>query len=630
MSHLLMRVLNFHWFCRFIYSKAEPEVSHIQKLVDTLLDIVLSCHDDLAVQARWGGLLHRLLRAHSRKLSLVVPWRPLYEMLRAQSMEPSATYEGEGQRSSLTSFSPFLHASPLFSIASFQNKIVPLNKFLTGSFWNAEQLVSRRSSHLACPKILSHLTACVAIHAGAGVMEARRSSLVHILHRARRFFPLGSAAEIWAEFAPPLQDPSSPAAFEAVGWLCMLMPTQEALRQQGNWAEWVPQWVSLLNSVTHNQYIESLWLSLFARLIKHDVHGMVYWPAVLPELWARMLWAFQLPVGTATASPPYYGSAPSLCAALFTDELGSRSASAAKAVIYLVGRQPVGADGEDPALVELESAVALLEQYYHPSNGGKWTAGLAIFLRELTAHLCRRLVAEHYVSVDASAVPQDSDEESDEDDGDGEDSESDDGGGVDSSSTDDEVATVPAGGAAAAPAARRHLTPPTRRRLVSAIVRLASKGQSSKDRSLRRASSASLALLANVEPDLVLPIVHRHFATALDTVTAARQYGGAIQTLSLCARPLLLAGLQPESAALLEEGGGSGGGADVGMALSRSEARAAAAQSLASAMMSTLPGIDANDPPKSLAVFRLYCCILSCVGDLPVRSFGFAWGLGGV
>ena len=47
----------------------------------------------------------------------------------------------------------------------------------------------------------------------------------------------------------------------------------------------------------------------------------------------------------------------------------------------------------------------------------------------------------------------------------------------------------------------------------------------------------------------------------------------------------------------------------------------AGAQAVATAIMATLPGIDANDPRKTLACFRLYCVVLSSVGTLQV---GFA------
>lgn len=46
------------------------------------------------LQTRWAQQLHRLLRLYRKKLGVVLPWRPLYEMLRALFMQPSAEYEG--------------------------------------------------------------------------------------------------------------------------------------------------------------------------------------------------------------------------------------------------------------------------------------------------------------------------------------------------------------------------------------------------------------------------------------------------------------------------------------------------------------------------------------------------------
>lgn len=73
-------------------------------------------------------------------------------------------------------------------------------------------------------------------------------------------------------------------------------------------------------------------------------------------------------------------------------------------MIYLLGRVPPPAAGqpkesmhEDMALSSLERMVLLLEQYFHPSNTGKWTPGLAIFLKYMCYHLNERLVSEHSV-----------------------------------------------------------------------------------------------------------------------------------------------------------------------------------------------------------------------------------------
>jgi hypothetical protein len=601
-------------------AKAEPDVAHLQLLAETLLDIVLTCHVDLAAQARWGALLNRVLRSYRRKLKLSILWKPIYEMLRQQTMEPSLSYDG------------------------------------------------------------------------IGVMQARNKHLMLLIYRSRRFFPAGSAAEIWAEFSPQLRDLSSPDAFEALGWLALFMPTQAATRRDGDWATWAKEWMELWGSVTHVHYWQALWMGLFARLIRHDVHGLVNWPELVPALCNRFLWAFNLPVGSATSSPPFSGTAPGMCAALFGDYIGSRTAAAAHSFIYLIGRCPEGTPADDDgALGALESTVALLEQYYHPSNGGKWTAGLALFLRETAGHLCQRLVAERgggglkkklvgngggatgatnpgtnceYMDQDLAEDSEDEeDDESDEeedDDSDNDASEGEESGFCeDESDGDDDDAVVNSGATTTtkrnslsntttlpiSPSARRPMTRETARRIVTALVKLATKGQSSKDGHMKRYSSIVLSLLAYVAPDLVLPFIHRHFVTALETVTAARQYGNAIQTLSLCIRPLLLAGLPSNPVAdstvavsavnmntttdtTITGGWGPGSASTIGnnttssidvemVVETREQMRVNAAQSVASALMATLPGIDANDPPKSLAVFRLYCCVLSCSGELP-------------
>lgn len=54
--------------------------------------------------------------------------------------------------------------------------------------------------------------------------EARREALVKVVHRGRRFFAPGAAAEIWAELRPLLDDDQKPECFEVCGglsWVCL-------------------------------------------------------------------------------------------------------------------------------------------------------------------------------------------------------------------------------------------------------------------------------------------------------------------------------------------------------------------------------------------------------------------------
>lgn len=51
------------------------------------------------------------------------------------------------------------------------------------------------------------------------------------------------------------------------------------------------------------------------------------------------------------------------------------------------------------AISHLEKMIALVEQYYHPSNGGKWTKGLCLFLKNLIKHfmsLLAQKVSAHF------------------------------------------------------------------------------------------------------------------------------------------------------------------------------------------------------------------------------------------
>lgn len=235
------------------------------------------------------------------------------------------------------------------------------------------------------------------------------------------------------EFRSALQDPASFNAFEALGWLVLLMPTHAALRYDGEWGLWMQEWMHIWGSVVHSRYWQALWINLIARLAKHDVHGLVDWPSLMPEIWSRFMWVFSVPVGTASSSIPFSSTAPGIFQAMFATDMGSRSAAVAKAAIYLIGRcrqnssnasskkgaepctgLPVSNESKkfgnpmlefddpntckDQGLEFLEFASTLLEQYFHPSNGGKWTPTLATFLKSAVSHLADRLVAEHYAA----------------------------------------------------------------------------------------------------------------------------------------------------------------------------------------------------------------------------------------
>ena len=142
-------------------------------------------------------------------------------------------------------------------------------------------------------------------------MESRKEGLLQLVRKARRFFPAGSAAEIWNEFHSGLFSIHQQVSYESLGFLSLLMPTHAAEQFDGDWDDWVKQWFRIWETVAHNSYWDCLWMSLTSRLIKHDKHGAVKWGQHLDSLFTHFLWGFQVPVGTSSSSIPISRSEPS-------------------------------------------------------------------------------------------------------------------------------------------------------------------------------------------------------------------------------------------------------------------------------------------------------------------------------
>eukprot|EP00873_Tetraselmis_striata_P035714 jgi/Tetstr1/455978/TSEL_042757.t2 len=508
----------------FYAAKASYDSADVERIVRVALEIILNSDTDVVAQVRWATCAAKLLRRFRRTLRLEVPWRPLYDLLRRVHFSDSVSYQG------------------------------------------------------------------------AAVMESHKEALTQLIRKSRRFFPEGSAAEIWAEFRGGLQDTHQPAAFESLGWLVLLMPTLAAGRGEGDWDAWLPLWLDTWAKVMYSGYWDCLWMALLARLIKHDTTGIVRWHLHLDAIYTRIVSYFQVPVGTSSASIPIHRTAPQDCETLFGGECTSKSSTSAKIIVYLLGRCPEpgahamtvatedsvastamrAAGGtreevDDGVTARLDRLVDLLEQYFHPSNGGRWTSSLSRFLRHLMDYFTRRLQLDAELRQLREA-----------------------GGGGE-------------GAAALAPGARRVLPAPVQRRFVRAVLRLAGRAQYSKDNGLMDCACGVLSSAAYVAPDLVLPLVHQRFETAFETVTAAHLLVTAIHTLGLCARPLLLAGLRVSELGAPEE-------APSGSYRPEMRDFEAAREIVAAALTATLPGIDANDPPKTLACYRLYCSVLSATG----------------
>lgn len=466
----------------FLKSKSDLATSDVELFVTIVLDLFFHTEENYYLQARWGGVLYKILKKFSKKLTLTLDWRPFYDLLLRSNFKRRHSFEG----------------------------IV-----LKGSQVN---------------------------------------SLSNIICKCRRFFPKDSAAEIWAEFRPMLEDLSHNVSLEAAGFISMFLPVNPQADSEFYTSEWFADCLELWDAVPYCQYWNSQWASLVGRCIRNSVcMPNLHLEQFVPVLFSHFLRSFEVPVGKTSGVYPYERE---VMLAFTSDWSHSLPKDIAKSIVFLL--KPSGS-----AQRHLDGMVDLLEQYYHPSNGGSWTYSLERFLRNMVMFFLKRLAKEQRKR---SALPE----------------------------THGELVYF--------------LTRKERKTFVETAMRLIERGQFSKNASLARTAAMTSSALAYIEPSLMLSLSIARFHTALDSITATHQLEAAIKTIALSARTLVLASAVKESSSVF------GSNVEWPSTSSSNELLASCKDTLELALFHTLSGLDANDPPKTIATLQLFCSIFSSLG----------------
>jgi proteasome activator subunit 4 len=386
---------------------------------------------------------------------------------------------------------------------------------------------------------------------GLALKQIHLEQITSLVRRCRRFFPSDAAVEIWNEFRPAFDDLSHNSALEAVGFINLFLPSTFGGRDATSsllTRDWVVEAIRTWEAMPNCRFWTFQWASLMSRVIKDSHVTFGDWEDFVPTLFTFYLQSFEVPVGRASASSPVQREINREIMVAFNSSWSfSTSIVNAKSMVYLI--KPSGA-----ALHELEVLVDLLEQYYHPSNGGSWTSSLEQFLKHLVRYFLKRLSQQR---------------------------------GRES---------------------KEQLGEKERSLFVKAMLRLIDRGQYSKTPALASTAASAASALAFVEPYAVLPLLVSRFFSAMDTITATHQLQTAVTSLALVSRPILLASAK-------EEATGHSPMLDTESATSFKD-------TLVMAMFSTLMGLDANDPPKTLATMQFYCSVLSSIGVLGDESDG--------
>ncbi|GLT83766.1 hypothetical protein SLE2022_020380 [Rubroshorea leprosula] len=362
-------------------------------------------------------------------------------------------------------------------------------------------------------------------------------TVTSLVRSCRRFFPPGSAFEIWSEFRSLLENPWHNSSFEGSGFVRLFLPTN--LDNQDFFSDnWIRECIELWDSIPNCQFWNSQWTAVIARVIKN--YSFINWESFMPSLFTRFLNMFEVPVANGSGSYPFSVDVPRNTRFLFSNKTVTPAKAIAKSIVYLL--KPSSSAQE-----HFEKLVNLLEQYYHPSNGGRWTYSLERFLFYLVITFQKRLQHEQQ-NTDNNRL------------------------------------------------AELYLAKSERSAFIKVMLRLIDRGQYSKNEHLSETVAAATSILSYVEPSLVLPFLASRFQMALETMTATHQLKTAVMSVAFAGRSLFFTSLStPDKPA--ELGGGSGDDVYVDL--------------LMISLSNALLGMDANDPPKTLATLQLIGSIFS-------------------
>ncbi|WCJ32534.1 Proteasome activator subunit 4 [Euphorbia peplus] len=365
-------------------------------------------------------------------------------------------------------------------------------------------------------------------------------TVTSLVRSCRRFFPAGSALEIWSEFSSLLENPWHNTSFEGSGFVRLFLPTNSE-NQDFYTDDWVRKTLELWDSIPNSQFWNSQWAAVIARVIKNC--KSINWECFLPTLFSRYLNMFEVPVANGTGSYPFSVDVPRYTRFLFSNKTVTPAKAIAKSIVYLL--KP-GTSAQE----HFKKLIDLLEQYYHPSNGGRWTYSLERFLLYLVLTFQKRLQHEQQSSNEI---------------------------GVDD----------------------LFLGRLERTSFVTELLKLVDRGQYSKNEHLSETVAAATSVLSYVEPSLVLPFLASRFHLALETMTATHQLKTAVMSVAFAGRSLFLTSL---STSVKHDDLGSGDEAFLDL--------------LMISLSNALLGMDANDPPKTLATMQLIGSIFSNIATL--------------
>eukprot|EP00181_Compsopogon_caeruleus_P004140 CAMPEP_0184687850 /NCGR_PEP_ID=MMETSP0312-20130426/27727_1 /TAXON_ID=31354 /ORGANISM="Compsopogon coeruleus, Strain SAG 36.94" /LENGTH=1834 /DNA_ID=CAMNT_0027144393 /DNA_START=360 /DNA_END=5864 /DNA_ORIENTATION=- len=364
---------------------------------------------------------------------------------------------------------------------------------------------------------------------GKDVRDAHCREMSILLRKSRNFLgpDLASATrEIWEDLGLKIDPFRVDKAFEPLLMLSHILPTR------GNaWNGWVPRAIELWGMMETSLDWDNAWLGLIARLAR-DQPNSIDWSPYLGMIYQRIALLFKLPLGAVAPQAPVERRCPAQCAFLISSKYPTIPA-AVFCIYSLTPRSPETSNF-------LMRLIALLTNFYHPSNHGKWSSALAGFLGHITSNLVRRVALERSATA----------------------------AGVNSVITGSNEVKAVSG-------LEDRLSKEMVDDIVKALLPVVELGLHAKVNLMTTEAAASARDLAAVAPALIVRPLLDLAVEGLDLVATPHRTSASLRMLASLTPVFLDPHFCPDGA-----------------------------ESLPQALQLTLPGIDANDPSKTEATFR--------------------------
>ncbi len=211
---------------------------------------------------------------------------------------------------------------------------------------------------------------------------------------ARVYFPIESTSEMLEEWRP-LMCPFDMAMCKAYERFELFLPTLVYPHEFDRGVNlWLKEFLDIWLSMHKTGSWDALAMSLFSRAAYHSI-GYFDWNPYIPQIFNHILCGFGLPVAIGAAGNGGTPKPPN-AQILSTQNIYS----IAVWLVSMINRTTMCMD-------HIKRLFAMLRSFYYPSNTGRWSANLYMFLRLLPDVLSKRLYHEREKSKWYSCVPDD-------------------------------------------------------------------------------------------------------------------------------------------------------------------------------------------------------------------------------